>query len=471
MLHHGIPEPETIPHRWQSIMRIIRNTSGAAEAEQRLVATMINIERGALTVDDRGAPLPAPHAPFPTYVSEPVTKRGLPVTYHLRPSVGIVFYTAGAGFQISTFVNHIQAALHKYEYDHLTTHRAVALTPCATIKKAPELEGATHVAGPRKPYKKAKAMEGLPARLLLFTPALFEEVPSHVSYRAAFTWVFMAIGAIVGKSVRNASMLNALMASALYDDAGLIKLTNNAIVHDLKPSDIAIPVIGASLQKAVDSSFALTSTVVVVTRKGAGHALELSGCVPNSDTQHNGYSVVTRAAKVVPWSALQICNQELNDLSCPVCRAPLWGDVYAIVDPRMPKDGDIDGTWSFTPFDGLGYGDSILEGRAVAVCKYCVRNLCGSMADHLQCSVVRTSVPRTHDEAFGEGTRKDLLALTRAGADGVTPVPGFPGHFIVGGAGSEFILKPMGTTTYSCTAVPQFSARPIISVPNLVSEC
>ena len=443
-------------------MRVIKNTSGAAEAEQRLVSTMINIERGALTVDDRGGPLPAPHAPFPTYQTEPITKRGLPVIYHLRPSVGIVFYTAGAGFQVSAFVARIQAALHKYGYDHLTAHRAVALTPCATIKKAPELKEATQIMGPRKPYKKGKAMEEMPARLMLFTPELHEELPPHVSYRAAFTWVFMAIGAIVGKLVRNASMLNALMASALYDDAGLIKLANNAIVHSLKPSDIASPAIPPLLQKAIDTGFG--STVVVVTHKGAGFALELSGCIPGPDTG------LTRTTKVVPWATLKTGNQELKDMSCPICRAPLWGDVYAIVDPRMPKGGELDGVWSFMPFDGLGYSSSILEGRAVVVCKYCARNLCGMIAEHLQCSVVRTSMPRTHDEAFGVGARKDLLALTQAGAGGVTPVPGFPGYFVVGSVGSEFILRPAGVTTYSCTAVPQFSSRPIISVPNLVEQ-
>lgn len=440
-------------------MRVIKNTSGAAEAEQRLVSTMINMERGALTVDDRGGPLPAPHAPFPTHETKPVTKRGLPVTYHLRPSVGIVFYTAGTGFQVSAFVARMQAALHKYGYDHLTAHRAVALTPCATIKKAPELKEVTQIEGPRKPYRKGKAMEETPARLMLFTPALLEELPPHVSYRAAFTWVFMAIGAIVGKTVRNASMLNALMASALYDDAGLIKLANNAIVHGLKPADIVTPAIPPLLQKAVDTGFG--STVVVVTRKGAGRALELSGCIPGPDTG------LARVTKVVPWATLRIGNQ---DMSCPICRAPLWGDVYAVVDPRMPRGGELDGVWNLVPFDGLEYSSSILEGRAVAVCKYCARNLCGMIASHLQCSIVLTSVPHTHDEAFGAGARKNLLALTQAGAGGVTPVPGFPGYFVVGPAGSEFILRPAGSTSYSCTAVPQFSSRPIISVPNLISE-
>ena len=181
-------------------MRIIRNVSGAAEAEQRLIATMHNIERASLAVDDRGEPLSAPLAPYPTYVVKPTTTKGLPVTYHIKATVGVVFYTAGTGFQLLPLINRIRDGLAKFGYQHLTSYCATSVSPCATVRKMPSLDESTHVMGPRKPYRKPHTdkPDTLPARLILFTPPLHNEVPPHISYRARFTWVFMPIGAIVG---------------------------------------------------------------------------------------------------------------------------------------------------------------------------------------------------------------------------------------------------------------------------------
>lgn len=442
--------------------RIIKNVAGAAEAEQRLVSTMINIERGALTVGDRGEPLPAPHAAYPTLEVKPVTKRGLPTVYHLKPTVGIVFYTAGTGFHIPSFVARLRTGLAKHGYEHLIAYRTTAITPCATIKKIPDLQADTTIIGPRKPYKKGKidSSAGLPARLMLFTPPLHEELPTHVSYRAGFTWVFMSIGAIVDmQMVGGAPALNALMASALYDDAGLIRLENDAIIHKLSSTDIITPALPPAIQKAVD--FGFNSTVVVVTRKGATRTLELSGSVPIDDAG------ITRVVGEVPWSTLKTCNEEAKDMSCPMCMAPLWGEVYAIVDPHMPRGNELDGTWQFTPFDGIPPGASILEGRSVVVCKYCARRLCAGLPGHLQCTVVRTRVACTHDQAWEKSRHKFLLALTQAGTAGVTPIPDMSGWFTVGVAGSEFVLRPAGPGAYSCTAIPQISARPILNIPNL----
>jgi hypothetical protein len=279
----------------------------------------------------------------------------------------------------------------------------------------------------------------------------------------------MPIGAIIDTSradmyrFDNAQKLNAIMASVLYDDAGLVALKDNAIIHCLKPSDIAIPPLLPAIQKAAETGF--NSTVVVVTRKGASHALELSGSVPGDDAG------ITRVVGEVPWASLKISDAICTkDMPCAICAAPLWGEVYAIVDPRMPSGDELDGVCSFRRFDGIAKNDSILDGCSVIVCKYCARNLCSKLPGHLQCTVVRTRVARSHDEAFAEGPRKDLLAVTQAGAAGVTPVPDMPGWFIVGGAGSEFVVKPAWSSAFSHTAIPQISSYPILNVPNLIEQ-
>lgn len=477
------------------MVRVIKVTSSTAEAERRLVSTMINIERGALTVSDDGEALPLPHTPYPTIEVKPTTKRGLPVSYHLKPTVGVVYYTAGSGFQIQSFIDRVSKGLGQYGYGHLTSYRAITVSPCAIVKNTLELDECTAVVGPRRPYRKGKGGIKPSARLILFTDPSCEDVPSHISYRAAFTWVFTSIVPLLSirGGPRSAAELNAIMSSVVYDDAGLVKLDNGKIVYEFTKDDLTIPKLPEELLKV--GEVGLSTVAVIVTRAGGKLSLELSGCIPSSDAG------ITRVAKTVPWdtsfesldpltdsasaspsasSALPTAADPLTTnasdehketiLSCHMCSTPLWGEVYILDNPKMPTGRELDGAWpAFAPFGGIKGGEPMLQGNSSCICKYCARKLCASVATHLDCKVLRSHLKITHNEAFGSATPwKFLVPLITYCAGRVTAVPDMPGHFLLGPAGSEIVLRPHGPASLACTAVPHLSSRPILSVPNLI---
>ena len=500
-------------------MRVIANTSGAVEAEQRLVATMVNIEHGALVVDDRGEPLGAgPPQPYPTLRVEPLTAGGLPLVYRLKPAVGVVFYTAGAGFQIGPFVHRVQAALARHGYGHLLAHRATSASPCVTVRthrSPPALDEVTSVVGPRKPYGRGggdrpeQQPDRQPARLLLYTPAHCEELPDQVSHRAGFTWVFTSIGAIAGLArVEGPAALNALMASVLYDDAGLVRLANNSTVHLLPAAAVALPALPAAIRgldpKALASLGVLGPTaqaprlggaraVFVITRRGTGVAshrsLELSYAIPGPLTG------VTYLARNVTWESLRpSCAERAKapgegasssgaeaagaGLKCPLCTTPLWGDVFALDNPLMPAppvaganppNPPLDGSWGAPlAYDVVGPGEPVLEGRALVICRFCARNLCPKVGAHLSCAIYRSRVGRTHDEAFAGHALEPLLAITRAAAEGLAPVPDMPGYFLVGAGEKAFVLAPAGTSQWETTAVASLSSRAVLRATHIV---
>src|SRR5262245_6727434 len=117
-------------------MKVIKPVAGTADAERRLVRSMLCMEHGAVAVGPDCAPLPPPHEPWPTVRLSPVTKKGLPAEAHYRPTVGIVFYTVGPAFSVRELVGRVAARLGELPEDHLRGHRAVAATPCSMLRHA-----------------------------------------------------------------------------------------------------------------------------------------------------------------------------------------------------------------------------------------------------------------------------------------------------------------------------------------------
>ncbi|MFA6166966.1 MAG: hypothetical protein WC700_10135 [Gemmatimonadaceae bacterium] len=225
-------------------MRILKPTDDAPASERRLAAWMLNMEHAAVAFDDAARPRPAPHEPFPVVEVPPVTKAGLPVLVHHRPRVGVVFYTADAGFRVDEFVSRL-AALLQGTTDHLVkAPAAMNATPSTVLRLRGRVSPRTVVTGPHafheKPVGAAAARQAYPSRLLIWPPAGQVRAPPHVSYRAAFTWAFLPIEAalrIAGIEEREA---NAMVASVAYDAAGICRLEDAADVYRVEPRDFGV---------------------------------------------------------------------------------------------------------------------------------------------------------------------------------------------------------------------------------------
>lgn len=466
------------------MVKIIRNLRGAAEAEQRLVAAMLNTEHAAAVFDDRGARAAGRAPPYPTIRVPPRTAEGLAVTYHLKPVVGVVFYTAGAGFNLGAFLARVHAALDRHGYGHLAPPRATAAPPSATLRQSLALEMVTALVGPRKPYSRASAgsAAGLPARMLLFTPLSQLGLPDQVSYRAAFTWVFMPVSAVIGVSVRDGRSLNALLASALYDDAGLTTLADGSTVHHLSAKDFEarpLPAPFAALPAAVgwhrSEGDPLAAAVAVISGRGGGRRLDVTLALPGETAG------LTPSCAEVPWAALRPSRGEFPPpapaaagaagasapapLACLLCSTPLWGEVYALRDPRRPGSANFQAAlWANARIWGgelVPEGGSFLEGRDALLCRFCARGITAETAASLGCTLVRSRAPLSAEEALRGHRLEPLLAVARA-SHAIREVPELWGCFLVGTGPDAFVLAPITAPPHLTMSRPALSALPIL---------
>ena len=414
-------------------MRIIKITKTTAEAERRIAAIMYCMEQGARIVDDEGKELKAPHAPFPEIKMNSKTDQGHAVKISYKPTVGIIFYSAGPGFSPRALAERLREAMRAYGDAHLLTHKPVAVTPCATLRHRPHVIAGTEVIGPRLPYKKRDEAEIGIARTILFTPIDYCDHPYHISLRSAFTWIIMNGAAAIDLQCLSMPEFNASVASVFYDAAGIISLDDNAEVPRVEPSDVVLPGLPDEIKNALaepDRPDPYIPQEAILIQRNTG-AMIIVG---------DNATLTVRRPPQMPqteekWGASKNVHVDLKNMSCISCKAPLWGEVVLIKAPKEPqRTTDVDG---WLPNLYLNPGADILGGRAVAICRFCYRILPACVPAHLRSSLVRSRIYRTQDVALKGTHLEHMIPLVTAGR--ATPVPDVMGAFSVG---EKFVIAP-----------------------------
>jgi len=247
--------------------------SEVAAAERRLAAHMLNMEAGALAwapgpdADTPLVPAPAPHAPWPVIELPALTAAGRPRRVHYRPAAGVVY--AGEAPALARRL----AAILAPHTAHLRGPRAVAaggMSVVSTERGRETVSAETAVIGPRPLYRRplpaGPARAARPARLLHIADTVgYETEPPMYSVRAAFTWIFLPLGAAMlisatphADSVAAAAAANALAAGIVYDRRRVLVCADGAAPATITASDVAgrAPPAGWALPAALPRAIA-----------------------------------------------------------------------------------------------------------------------------------------------------------------------------------------------------------------------
>ena len=424
-------------------MRVLKPTGGedAGGLERRLIAEMLCLEHGARAVGPDGRPLPAPHEPWPTVTLRPVTAEGVACMVHLAPTVGVVYHMLEPG-RVAGLVARVSSELERAGDAHLCGPRAVAATPSTVLRhKGRRIVGQHMIVGPRKCYTKAgDPADDLPTRLLQWTPADDYRLPPHHSIRAAFTWVFMSVGAALAAGENgfdSMSTVNATVAAILYDAVGASNVPDGGEVSPLGVGHFDAAPLPSALQPLAEAQ--RPPGVILIDPAGAllyvGHTMNLH--------LRAGRGVWPPAANVTllpaeAWApeTLARCGggrwtPESRDIQCVSCAAPLGGVVVVVRGPHTAGPGGHNGCeWRYGGH--AAPGSALLDdGAGVTLCPFCWNALktpvC--LTAHLGASVTHTVVPYTQAEAAAACPGYEALAPLLAGV--AAPLAGAPGAFVV----------------------------------------
>lgn len=244
-----------------------------AAAERRLAAHMLNMEAGALAwapgpdADTPLVPAPAPHAPWPVVELPALTAAGRPRRVHYRPAAGVVYVS-----EASQLARRLAGILAPHTA-HLRGPRAVAaggMSVVSTDSGRETISAETAVIGPRPLYRRplpaGPARAARPARLLHIADTVgYETEPPMYSVRAAFTWVFLPLGAAMlisatphADSVAAAAAANALAAGIVYDRRRVLACADGAAPATITVADVAgrAPPAGWALPAALPRAIA-----------------------------------------------------------------------------------------------------------------------------------------------------------------------------------------------------------------------
>lgn len=467
-------------------MRVIKPTDGVIAAERRLVAAMLCMEHAALAYGPDLVLRPAPHEPWPTVQVRPLTAKGLPIAVHYRPTVGVVFYTAGQAFQVGQLVNRLSQLLDTVPEDHLRAYRAVAATPSSTLRHKGRVSGGNLVVGPRKCYKKAVAEKaGLPARLLLWTPESDTELPPHYSIRAAFTWVFMPVTAALALTgFDSMAAVNAMVASIFYDAGMVSRLADGADFYRLTLDDFDFPRLPAFLAPPAPEAATIVTPVglgaasgaLVVTPPGADGrdgTLAYVGqhlCLRANPQRGHGLPAFMQLAPA-PWDPETLLTRGPDQYQCCACEAPIGGDAVVIQGPKAPTTNQHrEWYWCSTP-----PGTPLLrgDGKGLLLCLACWNALESPdcLSRHMGARVSRTTVPFTQAQVCAVCPGYEGLAPLLAGA--VRPVQGVVGAYAVTtradgpGGGVVVVLAGEKLGQFPALTVPDIAALRLPVVASL----
>jgi hypothetical protein len=474
-------------------MKTIKPTDGAAAAERRLAAWMLNMEHGAVAYGPDLLPLPGPHEPWPLVRLAPLTEKGLPAVAHYRPTVGLVYYTASDRLQVGALVDRLVALLEGLPEDHLKGHRAVAATPATVLRHRGRVLGGNLVIGPRRFYKKpvAEKKDELPARLLIRTPEADLEPPPHYSIRAAFTWGFMPVTAALAiDTLGSMAAFNAVVASLFYD-AGLVsKLADGADEHRLTLADFDFPRLPAFLAGA-DAALEKPDP------REARFGPEAHGAMPASAAfGSHGVLLVTPSrhltfvgnhlclrARAPPahshlplaaWDPAAVAVRGPGQFQCCACDAPVGGEAILLWNPKSPAVS-CHRAWFYLP---LPTGTPLLRGdnanRALVLCLFCWGALesASCLSEHMGARLARTVVPHTQAEVCAACPGYSGLAPL-LDAWPVRAIAGVAGAFVVTtslngpGAGAAVVLASEKLGPYPMLTAPGVASFRLPVVPNL----
>ncbi len=468
-------------------MRIVKPSDGTVAAERRLAARMLCLEHGEEAYGPDLVLRPAPREPCPTITVRPLTDKGLPVVVHYRPTVGVIFYTAGEAFAIRDFVGRISALLNSVSEDHLKGYRAVAASPSTVLRHKGRVNGGNLIVGPRKCFKKSVAEKsGLPGRILMWPPEGEDDPPPHYSIRAAFTWVFLPVTAAL--SLTGSEMLepvvNALVASVFYDGAMLSRLSEDVDFFRLTLGDFVFPSLPAFLAPPAApthrelASIGATglgrpSGALVVTRPSADCPAGSLVYVGSSLCLHSGMPRAHGQLPVAPWDPDSIIVRGPGQFQCCFCEAPVGGSVILVGEPLVPRPNHHrELIYSFLPT-----GTPLLQGgsagKNLLLCLYCwnALEMPECLAVHMQARVAQTACPLTQAAVCAVCPGYEGLAPLLTAA--IAPVEGVPQAFVAKtrddgpGAGASLVLAGEKLGRYPALTTPGVAALGLPVVPGL----
>ena len=333
------------------------SAAATAAALSRLVAAMLNMERGALeyravaAAVERVAP---PHPPWPLQEVPALTTRGAVCHVHYRPACGVIYYSGGAG--ALALAEQLAVRLDEWPLDHLTGARATALSPTAILRNCGECTSKTIVTGPRDPFRKplppGAARANRPARLLLVAMPDDRSPPPLYSTRAVFTWVFLPMSAVfvIGKRpTLNAASMNALVAGIVFDGYRMLACPDGFESVALSPDTVrCAPAIADwnSAEGRPPGFAGFSKNYALLLNKSSGSETYRITYIGDYRAVVSSRHVVSsrRAARrtytameAVPWPhGIVGCMDGARRSACVCCAAPLGGDTILITDPRNP---------------------------------------------------------------------------------------------------------------------------------------
>lgn len=333
------------------------SAAATAAALSRLVAAMLNMERGAREYSvvegavERAAP---PYSPWPLQEVPALTTRGAVCHVHYRPACGVIYYSGGAG--PLALAEQLAARLDEWPLDHLMGARATALSPTAVLRSSGECASKTVVTGPRDPFRKplppGAARTNRPARLLLVAMPDDRSAPPLYSTRAVFTWVFLPLSAVfvIGKKpTLSAASMNALIAGIVFDESRVLLCPDGFEAVPLSPDTVrCAPAIAdwSSAEGRPPGFAGFSKNYALLLNKSSGLETYHITYIGDYRALISSRHVVSsrRAARrayttmeTAPWpNGVVGCMDGARCSACVCCAAPLGGDAILIVDPRNP---------------------------------------------------------------------------------------------------------------------------------------
>lgn len=413
-------------------MQVIKHEPTAVA---RIAACMYNFETGRKHFDEKGNKIPTigkrPHAPFPVITIPSKTTKGKDITVQYRPTVGIVFYTAGPGFDPMKLAFDLRTELAKFNTNgdhcaHLGGFRATDVSPCTTLRKNIPISDGTVItqSGAQQILRQTIT------RQIIIKSVDDLQLPSYISKQSAFTWVIMNAGGIVNVGCYNMITFNALSASVIYDHADAI--SGDSVKVLLTASDIKASPVPENIKKAltvVGNGWFMAPQnphvgVLIEAKTG-----EIS-IVGNRSTLGGGRTFCLPST-FRKWDDLKTTNRDFNELNCGFCHIPLANDVIVVMQPLQHEPNTVNDIYGFTHYPP---GSKIIGDRGFAVCLFCYISLPTCIVSHLRCDIIHSRIERTQIEAFkGNTTWEKFIPLISEKAVRIKNLD----CFIVGG---KFIL-------------------------------
>lgn len=421
-------------------MRIIRaaNDARGCATRRALASTMLNIEHGARVVSDTGEQLKQRLPGFNSVTVTPLTDDAPDLTYQIRPTVGIVFYAPCPGFDGRELLEEMATMLEDHGHSHLSqSHRVIEATPSLLLYHHGRVDEDSKIVDyPRRAYSKRHEASTYPARMFIEARPEDDELPTYISHRAAFTWVFMNVAPIVDVvEVSSMKVFNAQIASVVYDAATVLALADRTVCFSLSSStDLCIPPLAADLREAINTLKGLPSHKRIAIL---------------ADPEEEKELVLLRAAEhVLCWAGHRTAlgdypllqgQTENHRVDCFVCEMPVWGEYFVVRGLRWPNrkgkagiDGDLDRT-------ELKAGEVIIpDNEPFYACRYCFQRFPACFGQHFAgAQIARAHSGLSQAQALeGDARYQKLIPLLQAGPPAIVKEGGIR-------VGRSFLLLAM----------------------------